>query len=133
MGLAPPQQTSAPVPSWIAQLKVSPAAIADAVPVLPVTEPGGVRCPSTPRPQQATPTTGRADRIAQLCAKPASIAEKDPLGGVACPSSFTPQHTTVRKPARIAQLCEPPAAIADAIPVVAFTEADGVACPSMKL
>jgi hypothetical protein len=40
-----PQQTTAPVPAWIAQLWFPPIAIAEAVPLVPSTEEGGVACP----------------------------------------------------------------------------------------
>ncbi len=40
-----PQQTTAPLPAWIAQLWPLPAAIAEAVPSVPSTEGGGVACP----------------------------------------------------------------------------------------
>lgn len=49
-----PQQMIAPVPAWIAQLWKAPAAIADAVPVVPSTEAGGVACPYSFRPQHTT-------------------------------------------------------------------------------
>jgi len=39
-----PQQTTAPVPAWIAQLCAKPVAIAEAVPAVPSTEGGGVAC-----------------------------------------------------------------------------------------
>jgi hypothetical protein len=49
-----PQQTTAPVPAWIAQECKSPAAIAVAVPALPSTEGGTVACPQGLSPQQMT-------------------------------------------------------------------------------
>src|SRR5215471_17477461 len=49
-----PQQTTAPLPAWIAQLCSSPAAIAVAVPMVPSTDGGGVASPSELSPQQTT-------------------------------------------------------------------------------
>ena len=49
-----PQQMSAPVPTWIAQLSAEPAATAVAVPEAPFTVDGGVAWPSESRPQQTT-------------------------------------------------------------------------------
>ncbi len=40
-----PQQTTAPVPAWMAQLWPASAAIAEALPSVPSTDGGGVACP----------------------------------------------------------------------------------------
>src|SRR5262249_61616682 len=50
----PPQQTTAPVPAWIAQLWYPPAVIAEAVPAVPSTDGGGVVSPLISAPQQTT-------------------------------------------------------------------------------
>jgi hypothetical protein len=59
-----PQQTTAPLPDWMAQLWDEPAEIAEALPAAPFTEAGGVACPISLAPQQTT--TPLPDWIAQL-------------------------------------------------------------------
>ena len=49
-----PQQTTLPVPAWIAQLCLCPTAIALAVPLVPSTDGGGEASPSPFNPQQIT-------------------------------------------------------------------------------
>ena len=56
-----PQQTTLPVPAWIAQLWAPPAAMWVAVPEMPLTASGGVAWPKSSRPQ---PTTGPSDAAA---------------------------------------------------------------------
>ena len=63
-GLLAPQQMTAPVVAWIAQLVTWPVAIAVAVPLVPFTEAGGVACPCVLSPQH---TTAPVLRIAQEC------------------------------------------------------------------
>jgi hypothetical protein len=49
-----PQQTTAPVPAWIAQLWPPPAAIEVAAPEMPSTDAGGSVTPEPSYPQQTT-------------------------------------------------------------------------------
>ena len=139
-----PQQTTAPVSAWIAQLWELPAAMALAVPAVPFTESGGVDSPSASSPQQTTAPV--VATIAQLWAlpavswlvgkPPAAMALAVPVvpftesGGVDSPKSLLPQQTTSLLPTLIAQLWFPPAAMALAVPVVPFTESGGVASPA---
>src|SRR5262245_45224109 len=114
-----PQQTTAPLPAWIAQLWPPPAAIAEAVPAVPSTDGGGVASPETFPPQQTTAPPSAW--IAQLWPPPAAIAEAVPAvpstdgGGVASPETFPPQQTTAPLSAWIAQLWVRPCAIAEAL------------------
>src|SRR5262245_11178876 len=102
-----PQQTTAPVPRWIAQLWDGAAAIAEAVPSGPCTDEGGG---AGPPPQQTTALVPAW--IAQVCDTPAAIAEAVPSvpstlgGGVAgpCTKAGLAQQTTAPVPAWIAQL-----------------------------
>src|SRR5262245_49401543 len=99
-----PQQTTFPVPAWMAQLRFWPSAIATAVPPVPFTERGGAcRMSLWPR-QRLAPVPAW---IAQLCEPPIAIAVAVPAvpstegGGVACASE--PLHTTASVPVWIAQ------------------------------
>lgn len=96
-----------------------PTAIAEAAPVTPFTESGGVASPEELPPQQTTAPVPAL--IAQLWALPAAIAVAVPAvpftdgGGVACPTLFAPQQTTAPVPDWIAQLNISPTAIAEAV------------------
>src|SRR5262245_47016375 len=81
-----PQQTTVPLPAWIAQLCPEPTVIAVAVPLVPLTDAGGVASPEALLQQITAPLP---DWIAQLCQPPAAIAVAVPAlpstsgGGVA--------------------------------------------------
>src|SRR5262245_51913468 len=92
----------------IAQLWAAPAAITEAVRVIPSTAKGGGVSPAPFQPQQ---TASRLpDWIAQLWIGPVEIAEAVPevpfteAGGNVTPSELSPQQITAPLPDWIAQL-----------------------------
>ena len=125
-----PQQTTLPLPAWIAQLWENPAAIALAVPVVPSTKVGA----GGEIPQQATLPVpawiAQLDRSAAAIAVAVPVVPSSDAGGDVWPD---PQQTTFPVTAWIAQLWAPPVAMALAVPLEPLTDAGGDDWPSPSL